>query len=335
VGGIAGFLFRGGMRVEMNPEIFGSSVYAFFNYYVLYKMFLALFLVGFLLEIKARRRPSNLGILSIFLILAFPLINLGGGTRLIMFHFVIMSSVAAAMLYKARIDWRVVAFVLILSLAMNYIGNKRHILRECMARRTILANELAEDFLVQTLIPLESFTGYIPAYIVFESSEEAFAEPQYLKPLPRVAARMLGIQKREAFSELLALYGAYSRGMVVFTVPLPIDGYFGCSRSYALLFVYSLIVFGAFNIAARWLVQKGTLWSVYAYFVLMGLVWVYIRYDLNRSFSRTWQSVLFSIPLLFWLFALGRRGRFSYNLPKHRAPSALPFSQRRNPHEPR
>jgi hypothetical protein len=193
---------------------------------------------------------------------------------------------------------RIILIFILFFMSLNFIGHKRTVIRECLSKQKIYYQELFKDALSLSLIPSESFTGYIPAFIIFESGQEKFMEPQYMKLIPKSVANFLDLEKKEHLSKLLAMYGKYARNIIVFTVPLPVDAYFGLWRSYFLILIYSLFIFVTFNLCARYLVRLNSSNGWYLYLVLMGLVWVYIRYDINRSFSRTWQSILFSIPIV-------------------------------------
>jgi hypothetical protein len=72
-GGVYGFLFSGESRMEMNREVFGRSIYSFFNYYVLFKMFFAILCIAVFSELKLLGKIRAYGYLSIFLCSLFPL----------------------------------------------------------------------------------------------------------------------------------------------------------------------------------------------------------------------------------------------------------------------
>ena len=301
-GGIYGFLFSGESRMLMNQDVFGKSIYSFFNYYVLFKIFFSLLCIGVFSELKAYNKIRSSGRIAIFLSSIFPLMNIMGGTRLIALHAFTLCFIAAALYIRVRLNLRVVLIFLIVLLSFNYIGQKRKEIRHCFADSKIYFHELLKDAIPLSLIPSEAFTGYVPAYIIFESGEEKFMEPQYIKPIPRIIANFIGIKKKEHMSKLLSIHGKFARNLTVFTVSLPVDAYFGLNRSYGLLALYGFVIFSLLNWLARYLVRLNSYNGWVLYMVLMGLVWVYIRYDVNRAFSRTWQSLLFSIPIILLFY---------------------------------
>ena len=308
VGGIYGFIFSGESRMVMNESVFGQSIYSFFNYYVLSKIFLSLLCLAIFSEMKTHRKICNFGWVSICLCSIFPLMNLIGGTRLVVLNALIITFVTAAAYYKIKINLKLLLAMMILFMSFNYIGQKRSIIRQSFADGVVYAEQLLKDAIAISFIPSEAFTGYIPAYIIFESGEEKFTEPQYMKLMPRTVAKLLNLPKKEHLSKLLAIHGKYARNQVVFTVSLPVDAYFGLGRSYIFIVIYTFFVFSFFNWIARYLVGLKSFNGWYLYLVLMGLVWVYIRYDINRSFSRTWQTLLFSLPILLMFY--NQKGRF-------------------------
>ena len=301
-GGLYGFIFSGESRMEMSQYVFGKSIYSFFNYYVLFKIFFSILCIAIFSEIKVLGKIRLSGYIAIFVSSLFPLVNIIGGTRLIILHAFIIFLASATLFSKLRINLRIVFIFLILFLSLNFIGNKRDILRKCLADQQLYYQALLKDAITLSLIPSESFSGYIPAYIIFASGEKKFIEPQYMKLMPRTVAKFLDLDKKEHFSKMLAIHGKYARNQTVFTVSLPVDAYFGLWRSFIMLAIYSFSVFAIFNWSARYLVRLNSINGWYLYLVLMGLVWVYIRYDVNRSFSRTWQTLLFSAPIIifFW-----------------------------------
>ena len=301
-GGIYGFLFSGQSRMALNQEVFGKSIYAFFNYYILFKLFFSLACLAMFSELKDKKKFSLLGYFSLGLISLFPLMNAMGGTRLIALHAIILLFFSYAMYDRVQFKLRYIIIIVALFMLFNFIGQKRFAIRQCMADKKFNFHALFEDSLALSLIPSESFTGYIPAYIIFDSGEEKFMESQYKKLIPRTVARIFRIEKKEHLSKLLAVHGKFARNLTVFTVPLPIDAYFGLHKSYTLVAIYSFLIFSLFNWSANRLIIKRTFNGWFLYLMLIGLIWVYVRYDINRSFSRTWQSLIFLLPIIYLFY---------------------------------
>lgn len=307
-GGIIGFLFSGRGRLEMGDVVW-SGFWAFFNYYVLFCIISAVYLMAYCSQRCTRGRIPMLGWIAGIGLTSFVVMNLVGGTRLIAFFAFILAAVAGLTYFRIRRLHLLILLTLVLGAAFNFVGAKRSEIRQMLAQGDLMPPTLFDDVISASLVPGEAFTGYIPGYIMFTADPAYFDEPQYIKPIPRFVAAILGIEKRPHMSALLGMRGTRRNNLTVFTVPLPVDAYVGLRQSYVLVFFYSLTLFALSNAIGIALIRRKSLVGVLGYLLVIGLMWVLIRYDINRSFSRVWQTVLFSVPLFAYFWLLDNRSK--------------------------